>query len=99
MSRREGTNIRARAFTFTKKKEYLKNDDCSGNQMCLNHGMTFKAIAARINKDRTTVSKEKSGSSSLRSKISTYERRQAPKEVAPCPAFVGNPYEKKAPRR
>ncbi|MDR1440515.1 MAG: helix-turn-helix domain-containing protein, partial [Clostridiales bacterium] len=33
-------------------------DDRQEIQECLNRGMTFKSIAARIGKDQTTVSKE-----------------------------------------
>lgn len=42
----------------TKKNKHLNMDDRLEIQDCLNHGITFKAIAARIGKDQTTVSKE-----------------------------------------
>jgi IS30 family transposase len=42
----------------SKKNKHLTLDDRIEIQGCLKHGMTFKAIAARIGKDQTTVSKE-----------------------------------------
>lgn len=41
-----------------KKNKHLTLDDRIDIQECLNKGMTFKAIAKRIEKDQTTVSKE-----------------------------------------
>ncbi len=41
-----------------KKNKHMTLDDRIEIQECLNKGMTFKAIAARIGKDPTTVSKE-----------------------------------------
>lgn len=43
---------------ISKKNKHLTLDDRIEIQDCLNHGMTFKKIAARISKDQTTVSKE-----------------------------------------
>jgi IS30 family transposase len=42
----------------TPKNKHMSFDDRHEIQQCLEHGMTFKAIAARIGKDPTTVSKE-----------------------------------------
>ena len=42
----------------TKKNKHLTFDDRIEIQECLSKGMTFKAIAKRIGKDPTTVSKE-----------------------------------------
>lgn len=42
----------------TKKNKHLTMDERQEIQDCLSHGMTFKATAARIGKDQTTVSKE-----------------------------------------
>ncbi|MDR0853499.1 MAG: helix-turn-helix domain-containing protein, partial [Clostridiales Family XIII bacterium] len=42
----------------SKKNKHLTGDDRQEIQDCLDHGMTFKAIAKRISKDQTTVSKE-----------------------------------------
>ena len=41
-----------------KKNKHMSFDDRLEIQECLNRGMTFKAIAQRIGKDQTTVSKE-----------------------------------------
>ena len=40
------------------KYKHLTLEDRIEIEQCLNHGMTFKAIAERIGKDQTTVSKE-----------------------------------------
>ena len=40
------------------KNKHLTQDERLEIQDCLNHGMTFKSIAARIGKDQTTISKE-----------------------------------------
>lgn len=40
------------------KFKHLTLDDRIEIQLCLDHGMTFKAIATRIGKDQTTISKE-----------------------------------------
>ena len=42
----------------TKKNKHLTRDDRQEIMECLDKGMTFKAIAWRISKDPTTVSKE-----------------------------------------
>ena len=43
---------------LTKRNKHLTFEERLEIQECLNHGMTFKATAARIGKDQTTVSKE-----------------------------------------
>lgn len=43
---------------MSKKFKHMSLDDRIEIQECLNKGMTFKAIAKRIGKDQTTVSKE-----------------------------------------
>lgn len=40
------------------KNKHLTLEERQEIQDCLNHGMTFKAIAARVGKDQTTISKE-----------------------------------------
>ena len=40
------------------KFKHLTLDDRTEIQMCLDRGVTFKAIAARVGKDQTTISKE-----------------------------------------
>jgi len=42
----------------SKKNKHLTNDDRQEIMECLDKGMTFKAIARRIKKDPTTISKE-----------------------------------------
>lgn len=42
----------------TKKNKHMSLDDRIEIQSCLNHAMTFKAIARLIGKDQTTISKE-----------------------------------------
>jgi len=43
---------------YSTKFKHLTLDDRTEIQMCLDRGMTFKAIAARVGKDQTTISKE-----------------------------------------
>jgi len=45
-------------MTNGKKNKHMSFDDRLEIQECLNRGLTFKAIAQRIGKDQTTVSKE-----------------------------------------
>ena len=42
----------------SRKFKHLTLDDRTEIQMCLDRGVTFKAIAARVGKDQTTISKE-----------------------------------------
>ena len=42
----------------SKKQKHMSLEDRLEIQSCLDHGMTFKAIAQRIGKDQTTISKE-----------------------------------------
>ena len=84
-----------------KKNKHLTIEDRNEIQQCLDHGMTFKAIAARIGKDQTTVSKEvKKHLTYTPSKV--VHRDSSGKELPPpvCPKliktpFVCNPCEKK----
>lgn len=83
------------------KNKHLTLEERSEIQQCLDHGMTFKAIAARIGKDQTTVSKEvKKHLIFTASKV--IHRDKDGNELAPpvCPKllkapFVCNPCEKK----
>ena len=45
-------------MNYEKRNKHMTLDDRIEIQECLNKGMTFKAIAQRIGKDQTTVSKE-----------------------------------------
>ena len=83
------------------KHKHLTLDERLEIQSCLNHGMTFKAIAARIGKDQTTVSKEVKKHIAVSPDTVTHTDKNGKtvtKEV--CPAllkapFVCNPCKKK----
>ena len=83
------------------KHKHLTFEERNEIQQCLDHGMTFKAIAARVGKDQTTISKEvKKHLSFTPSKV--IHRDKNGKELPPpvCPKllktpFVCNPCEKK----
>jgi len=85
----------------TKKNKHLTLEDRMEIQECLNHGVTFKATAARIGKDQTTVSKEVKRH--LVVKGPSFKRMKedgTPIENPPCPKllkapFVCNPCEKR----
>lgn len=84
-----------------KKNKHLILEDRNEIQQCLDHGMTFKAIAGRIGKDQTTVSKEvKKHLNFTASKVVHRGRNgnEVPSPVCPKllkPPFVCNPCEKK----
>lgn len=85
----------------SRKNKHLTIEDRNEIQQCLDHGMTYKSIAARIRKDQTTVSKEvKKHLTYTASKVT--HRDNTGKELPPpvCPKllrtpFVCNPCEKK----
>jgi IS30 family transposase len=75
-------------------KKHLTLDDRIEIQDCLSKGMTFKAIARRIGKDPTTVSKE------VKKRIQAHTPLNAQPNVMVCPAllkapFVCNPCQKR----
>ena len=77
----------------TKKSKHLTRDDRREIMECLDKGMTFKAIAERIGKDPTTVSKE------VKKHLQISEDEAAVKDQR-CPRllktpFVCNPCEKR----
>lgn len=84
-----------------KKNKHLTFEDRIEIQQCLNHGMTFKAISARIGKDQTTVSKEvKKHLAFTTSKTLHFDKNgnQLPSPVCPKllkTPFVCNPCDKK----
>lgn len=90
--------------TYSKKNKHLTLDDRIEIQDCLYHGMTFKAIANRIGKDETTVSKEVKKHLAVNLddvKISDMHGQPITPEI--CPAllkapFVCNPCSKKRVR-
>jgi IS30 family transposase len=83
------------------KNKHLTLEDRTEIQQCLDHGMTFKAIAGRIGKDQTTVSKEvKKHLNFTASQVVHRDRNgnEVPPPVCPKllkPPFVCNPCEKK----
>ena len=85
----------------TEKYKHLTLEDRTEIEQSLNHGMTFKAIAARIGKDQTTVSKEiKKHLTYTEGKVA-YRDKSGNKTPSPvCPKllktpFTCNPCEKK----
>lgn len=76
-------------------------DDRLEIQDCLNHGMTFKAIAKRLGKDQTTISKEVKKHLSVNpSAIKQFNTNGEPMEPKVCPQhlkapFVCNPCKKR----
>ena len=76
----------------TKKHLHLSLDDRIEIQECLSHGMTFKAIARRISKDPTTVSKEvKKHISISPTKVRRTDKDGKP-VVAVCPKLLKPPF-------
>jgi len=84
-----------------KKNKHLTLEDRSEIQQCLDHGMTFKAIAARIGKDQTTVSKEIKKHLQFTPCKTIHQDKNGKRMPAPvCPKllktpFVCNPCDKK----
>ena len=71
----------------TKKEKHLTIEDRQEIQDCLHHGMTFKAIACRIGKDPTTVSKE------VKKHMMITEAVKRPGfEPVPCPLLLRAPF-------
>lgn len=75
------------------KHKHLTQDERLEIQNCLNHGMTFKSIAARISKDQTTVSKEvKRHLSVSTSSVQRTDQNGNPIVPAPCPTLLKVPF-------
>jgi IS30 family transposase len=68
------------------KNKHMTLDDRMEIQQCLMHGMTFKAIAARIGKDQTTVSKE------VKKHLTIQEKNAKTTEKEPCPKLLRTPF-------
>jgi IS30 family transposase len=85
----------------SKKNKHMTFDDRLEIQDCLNHGMAFKAIAARIGKDQTTVSKEVKRHLAVNpAPVKHMNADGSPAEPKPCPLllrvpFVCNPCKKR----
>ena len=75
-----------------KKNKHMTLDERLEIQDCLNHGMTFKAIAQRIGKDQTTVSKEvKKHLTQEASTVSRVDRNGTAKNPI-CPSLLKAPF-------
>jgi IS30 family transposase len=88
---------------ISKKNKHMTMDDRLEIQDCLNHGMTFKAIAQRIGKDQTTVSKEVKKHLSVEASTVSRVNRSGAAENPICPSllkapFVCNPCKKRHTR-
>lgn len=78
-----------------KKNKHMTLEDRNEIQNCLDHGMTFKAIAARISKDQTTVSKEiKKHVVYIPSSVTRIDKEtgKSIEEGIGCPALMKPPY-------
>lgn len=87
----------------SKKNKHMTLDDRLEIQDCLNHGMTFKAIAQRINKDQTTISKEVKKHLTVETSPISWINRGGTKENPICPnllkaPFICNPCKKRHSR-
>ena len=77
-----------------KKNKHMRLDDRVEIQSCLDHGMTFKAIGKRVDKDQTTISKE------VKKHITVNPGKLATKTdasgnsvpAAPCPQLLKSPF-------
>lgn len=85
----------------SKKNKHMTINNRLEVQECLDHGMTFKAIGKRIDKDQTTVSKEvKKHLTVSPAPTKQYDRNGNHIEAPPCPKllkapFVCNPCQKR----
>lgn len=77
----------------SKKNKHMTLDDRLEIQECLNHGMTFKAIAARIGKDQTTISKEvKKHIIVSDSGVKKFDKNKNPIAPELCPHLLKSPF-------
>lgn len=72
-----------------KYNKHLTPEDREEIQSCLDHGMTFKAIAARIDKDPTTVSKEVKKHFQVSPTTMNPEKART---TMPCPSLLRAPF-------
>jgi transposase, IS30 family len=79
---------------LTKKNKHMSLDDRIEIQSCLDHGMTFKAIARRVSKDQTTISKEVKKHITVNpGKTGTrVDRNGNPVPIQPCPQLLKAPF-------
>jgi len=84
-----------------KKNKHLSLDDRIEIQECLDKGMTFKAIARRVGKDQTTISKEVKKHLTFTASKVIHRNNKGEEILSPvCPKllktpFVCNPCDKK----
>ena len=76
----------------TKKHSHLTLESRIEIQECLSHGMTFKAIAKRIGKDQTTVSKEIKKRIRITPTAVTRTDGKGNAVVTPCPKLQKPPF-------
>ena len=76
------------------KNKHMNLDDRIEIQKCLDLGMTFKAIARRIAKDQTTVSKEvkKHITVNTNNLPVNFEKNGKSVATAPCPELLKAPF-------
>ena len=76
------------------KNKHMTLDDRIEIQTCLDHGMTFKAIAKRIGKDQTTVSKEVKKHITINAKDIPVkiDHNGKPLPMTPCPQLLTAPF-------
>ena len=77
----------------SKKNKHMTMDDRLEIQECLDHGMTFKAISARIGKDQTTISKEvKKHIAIIDNGVKKLDKNGNPLAPEFCPQLLRTPY-------
>lgn len=77
----------------SKRNKHMTLDDRIEIQDCLDHGMTFKAIAKRISKDPTTISKEVKKRFKLKPITVSTLAADTSKEInAVCPQLLKAPF-------
>jgi IS30 family transposase len=76
------------------KNKHMTLDDRSEIQTCLDRGMTFKAIAKRIAKDQTTVSKEVKKHITVNTNDIPVKTNLngKPAVISPCPELLKVPF-------
>jgi len=79
---------------ISKKNKHMSFDDRLEIQQCLDHGMTFKSIAARIGKDQTTISKEvkKHMTANPGETVKRTDLTGATIAIPPCPQLLKAPF-------
>lgn len=74
------------------KFKHMTLDDRIEIQLCLDRGMTFKAIATRIGKDQTTISKEVKRHISINPSIAKKFDKHCNPTVNICPLLIKAPF-------